>query len=66
MWTVRSEDQMNSSHVASHNFYRNSAEVYCIVRHYASHNRTYVTFFESIADEPALPSEFPFEFLHQI
>lgn len=66
IWTVRSSDHMNSSHFASHNLYRNPASAHCVLRRYASHNDTFVEFFDSVAEEPALPSEFSFGFINQI
>ncbi len=64
MWTMRSADHMNSSHFVSHNLYRNPAAIHCILRNYAKNNRTFVTFSESAVMEPAIPSEFPFEFMN--
>ncbi|XP_046460823.1 lactosylceramide 1,3-N-acetyl-beta-D-glucosaminyltransferase A-like [Daphnia pulex] len=63
-WTVRSADHMNSSHFVSHNLYRNPAAIHCILRNYAKNNKTFVTFSESAVMEPAIPSEFPFEFMN--
>lgn len=65
-WTLKSSDQMNSSHFVTHNLYRNSTASRCVVRTYdVGPNVTLVNQLESQINETAIASEFPFGFMEQ-
>ena len=65
MWTTSSEDHINSSHIISHNLYRNDTKSYCVLKTYVmGPNETLVDLVQSQISEPAIASEFKFRSIH--